>query len=147
LDAQRLAAKQEGAALVQELHTLLADEQAAEWGLTAEQYAEAKRVANPAGEVNSQLSAALAERGVLEARANDNRKTDEVRTGAAEALKELDASIPELQKQANELGKNTRPLVQVIKEIRRNKLLPEKQAQQATAQPAPVKAAPKGRTK
>lgn len=130
LDAQRLAAKEEGAKLVKELHELLATEQAREYGLTPEQYSEAKAKAFPDREVQQRIDAHQAKQRVLEARANDNRKPEDVRKEAAKELTALNKEGKSLNEELAEAEAERVPLTRALKTARN--------VQHATAKPAPV---------
>lgn len=140
LDEQRRAAKEEGAKLVQELHSLLAEEQAAEWDVTVEQYAAAKERAYPDRAPRRELEAAEERLARLNARAEDRRKTDEVRENARTAAQAVQESIAELQAAVKEAQGRRVSLLLALKQARQARRLEEKNAQHATAQPAPVRA-------
>lgn len=138
LDEQRRAAKEEGAKLVQELHVLLAEEQAQEWGLTADQYAAAKEAAYPDRTPRRELDAAQTRLARLTERAQDGRKPEAVRSAAAKEAKKLEKEVTRLHRSVQEAEGRRVPLPQALKAARRGELRPH---QHVTARPADVSGA------
>lgn len=149
LDVERIAKKKEGSALKAELHAILEEEQADQWGVTVEQYRECKSLANPTAELQREYDVVRTKKRKLQARADDQRKPQELRDKAAEELPALDARMKEIDEHLDTALK-TPPVVLTTAlrtkraENRREIRKSARNAQSATAQMVSTKTEAKG---
>lgn len=135
LDEQRMTIKEQGAEIQEIIKDKLEEDQYDHWGVTPEQYAEARKVANPHRVKERELDALITKQNRLRVKSVDDRKPQKVRVEAEDEADGMEESIDKLYKEVEELKKHTSPLHAALGKFARGNRKKLREGQTASAQP------------